>query len=38
METKFDITKNPKYLYKIKKIKAKGYSIETEEEDRDSIM
>ncbi|KAF0852022.1 ABC transporter permease [Spiroplasma poulsonii] len=38
METKFDITKNPKYLYKIKKIKAKGYSIETEEEDRDSIV
>ncbi|WHQ37128.1 ABC transporter permease [Spiroplasma sp. SV19] len=38
MEAKFDKTRNPKYLYKIKKIKAKGYLIDSEEEDRDSII
>ncbi|WP_425380071.1 ABC transporter permease [Spiroplasma endosymbiont of Stenodema calcarata] len=38
MEEKFNATKNPKYLYKIKKIKEKSYQIEIDGEDRDSIM
>ncbi len=38
MQAKFEATKDPKYLYRIKKIKAKTFTVEVEETDRDSIM
>lgn len=38
MQTKFEATKDPKYLYQIKKIKAKTFTVEIEETDGDSIM